>query len=151
MKKIPQKLNGFKGHIDIEQGMSNIVWSSLSEEAFETNWNDFLIKYGLEGNKWLQESKGLAAILYRAFNKAYAEMVQFKAKDKEGKTIITHEEGSLNEMNDLHSPTRVRPRGRPKKRLGSTLKKQIASASNKKKRKALAEVNVGDENSRTFE
>ncbi|MED6225461.1 hypothetical protein PIB30_093936 [Stylosanthes scabra] len=51
----------------------------------------------------------------------------------------------------LHSSTRVRPKGRPKKRLVSTLEKQIASASNKKKRKALVEVNVGDENSRTFE
>ncbi|MED6218388.1 hypothetical protein PIB30_026351 [Stylosanthes scabra] len=62
---------------------------------------------------------------------------------------VTHQEGSLDRMNDLHSPTRVRSRGRPRKRLGSTLEKEIASSSNKKKRKALSEVNV--ENSRPFD
>ncbi|MED6146890.1 hypothetical protein PIB30_038939 [Stylosanthes scabra] len=86
------------------------------------------------------ESIGLTAILYRAFDKAYVEIVEYKAKEKEGKTILTHEEGSLDEMNELQSPTRVRSRGCPKK-----------SASNKKKRKALSEVNAGDENSRLFE
>ncbi|MED6109506.1 hypothetical protein PIB30_034299 [Stylosanthes scabra] len=50
-----------------------------------------------------------------------------------------HEEPQLD---DLHSPTRVRSRGRPRKRLGSNLEKQIASSSNKNKRKALSEVNV---------
>ncbi|MED6107586.1 hypothetical protein PIB30_015335 [Stylosanthes scabra] len=50
-----------------------------------------------------------------------------------------HEEPQLD---DLHSPTRVRSRGRPRKMLGSNLEKQIASSSNKNKRKALSEVNV---------
>ncbi|MED6191120.1 hypothetical protein PIB30_113056, partial [Stylosanthes scabra] len=53
MKKIPQKLNGFKGHIEIEQEMSNVVWSSHSIYMFETNWKEFITKHDLSGNKWL--------------------------------------------------------------------------------------------------
>ncbi|RYQ89919.1 hypothetical protein Ahy_B09g096317 isoform F [Arachis hypogaea] len=30
MKKIPSKLNGYKGHIDIEQEMSHVVWNSYT-------------------------------------------------------------------------------------------------------------------------
>ncbi|KAL4394711.1 hypothetical protein AHAS_Ahas02G0179300 [Arachis hypogaea] len=55
MKKIPRKLNGYKGHIDIEQEMSHVVWNSYTKDAFDRNWNDFLTKYGLGGKKWLSE------------------------------------------------------------------------------------------------
>ncbi|XP_015964844.1 protein FAR-RED IMPAIRED RESPONSE 1-like [Arachis duranensis] len=55
MKKIPRKINGYKGHIDIEQEMSHVVWNSYTKDAFDRNWNDFLTKYGLGGNKWLSE------------------------------------------------------------------------------------------------
>ncbi|XP_025625210.1 protein FAR1-RELATED SEQUENCE 6-like [Arachis hypogaea] len=55
MKKIPSKLNGYKGHIDIKQEMSHVVWNSYTKDAFDRNWNDFLTKYGLGGNKWLSE------------------------------------------------------------------------------------------------
>ncbi|MED6125533.1 hypothetical protein PIB30_069363 [Stylosanthes scabra] len=95
------------------------------------------------------ESKGLVAILHCAYDKVYDEKVDFKAKEKEVKTVVTQQEDSLDGMNDLHSPTHGRSRGRPRKRLGSTLEKQMASSSNKKKRKALSEVNV--ENSRQFD
>ncbi|RYR09656.1 hypothetical protein Ahy_B05g078035 isoform F [Arachis hypogaea] len=53
MKKIPSKLNSYKGHIDIEQEMSRVVWNSYTKDEFDKNWNDFLTKYGLGGNKWL--------------------------------------------------------------------------------------------------
>ncbi|XP_020989639.1 protein FAR1-RELATED SEQUENCE 5-like [Arachis duranensis] len=53
MKKIPSKLNGYKGHNKIEQEMSHVVWNSYTKEAFDRNWIDFLRKYGLGGNKWL--------------------------------------------------------------------------------------------------
>ncbi|XP_015954656.1 protein FAR1-RELATED SEQUENCE 4-like [Arachis duranensis] len=53
MKKIPSKLNGYKGHNEIEQEMSHIVWNSYTKEAFGRNWIDFIGKYGLRGNKWL--------------------------------------------------------------------------------------------------
>ncbi|RYR00605.1 hypothetical protein Ahy_B07g088725 [Arachis hypogaea] len=53
MKKIPSKLNGYKGHADIEQEMSQVVWNSHSKDSFDRNWNDFLLNFGLGDNKWL--------------------------------------------------------------------------------------------------
>ncbi|RYR58416.1 hypothetical protein Ahy_A05g024181 [Arachis hypogaea] len=53
MKKILSKLNGYKGHAEIEQEMSQVVWNSHSKDSFDRNWNDFLLKYGLVDNKWL--------------------------------------------------------------------------------------------------
>ncbi|RYQ88188.1 hypothetical protein Ahy_B09g095536 isoform C [Arachis hypogaea] len=53
MKKIPSKLNGYKGHADIEQEMSQVVWNSHSKDSFDRNWNDFLLNFGLADNKWL--------------------------------------------------------------------------------------------------
>ncbi|XP_072084579.1 protein FAR1-RELATED SEQUENCE 5-like [Arachis hypogaea] len=40
MKKIPSKLNGYKGHNEIEQDMSHVVWNSNTKEAFDRNWID---------------------------------------------------------------------------------------------------------------
>ncbi|RYQ96742.1 hypothetical protein Ahy_B08g092611 [Arachis hypogaea] len=53
MKKIPSKLNGYKGHVDIEQEMSQVVWNSHSKDSFDRNWNDFLLNFGLVDTKWL--------------------------------------------------------------------------------------------------
>nr|XP_025635474.1 protein FAR-RED IMPAIRED RESPONSE 1-like [Arachis hypogaea] len=55
MKKIPNKLNDYKRHKKIEQEMSHVVWNSFTKDAFDRNWNDFLTKYDLGGNKWLSE------------------------------------------------------------------------------------------------
>ncbi|RYR18655.1 hypothetical protein Ahy_B03g063275 [Arachis hypogaea] len=55
MKKIPRKLNGYKGHADIEQEMSQVVWNSHSKDSFDRNWNDFLLNFGLADNKWLSD------------------------------------------------------------------------------------------------
>ncbi|RYR58276.1 hypothetical protein Ahy_A05g023933 isoform B [Arachis hypogaea] len=55
MKKISSKLNGYKGHLEIEQEMSHVVWNSQTKESFDRNWNDFMMKYGLVDNKWLSE------------------------------------------------------------------------------------------------
>ncbi|RYR03214.1 hypothetical protein Ahy_B06g082065 [Arachis hypogaea] len=55
MKKIPNKPNGYKGHKEIEQEMSHVVWNLYTKNAFDRNWNDSLTKYGLGGNKWLSE------------------------------------------------------------------------------------------------
>ncbi|RYR26968.1 hypothetical protein Ahy_B02g061300 [Arachis hypogaea] len=35
--------------------MSHVVWNSLTKEGFGKNWNDFLTKYGVRGNKWLSD------------------------------------------------------------------------------------------------
>ncbi|RYR39380.1 hypothetical protein Ahy_A09g044893 [Arachis hypogaea] len=55
MKKIPSKLNGYKGHAKIEQEMSEVVWNSHSKDSFDRNWNDFLLNFGLMDNKWLSD------------------------------------------------------------------------------------------------
>ncbi|MED6169214.1 hypothetical protein PIB30_019508 [Stylosanthes scabra] len=90
----------------------------------------------------VEEASGfevLTAKYHLALDKLDAEMKEFKAKLKENPTII-HEDGSLNEINDLQSPPHVRSRGRPKKRLGSNTEKKIASASKRKKRRAVSEI-----------
>ncbi|RYR26891.1 hypothetical protein Ahy_B02g061197 [Arachis hypogaea] len=33
--------------------MSHVVWNLFIKDAFDRNWNDFLTKFGLRGNKWL--------------------------------------------------------------------------------------------------
>ncbi|RYQ86707.1 hypothetical protein Ahy_B10g106345 [Arachis hypogaea] len=53
VRNIPSKLNGYKGHADIEQEMSQVVWNSHSKDSFNRNWNDFLLNFGLGDNKWL--------------------------------------------------------------------------------------------------
>ncbi|RYR54151.1 hypothetical protein Ahy_A06g029403 [Arachis hypogaea] len=35
--------------------MSHVVWNSFTKDTFDKNWNDFITKYGLGGNKWLLE------------------------------------------------------------------------------------------------
>ncbi|MED6175776.1 hypothetical protein PIB30_081491 [Stylosanthes scabra] len=74
----------------------------------------------------------LTSMVHRAYDKLEDEIKQYKEANSR-QAIITHEDGSLSEINDLRSPTHVRSRGRPKKRLGSNLEKQIASNSKKKK------------------
>ncbi|XP_072071126.1 protein FAR-RED ELONGATED HYPOCOTYL 3-like [Arachis hypogaea] len=55
MKKIPSKLNRYKGHAEIEQEMGQVVWNSHSKDSFDRNWNDFLLNFGLVDNKWLSD------------------------------------------------------------------------------------------------
>ncbi|RYR20437.1 hypothetical protein Ahy_B03g065554 [Arachis hypogaea] len=69
--KIPSKLNGYKGHADIEQEMSQVVWNSHSKDSFDRNWNDFLLKYGLVDNKWLSDLYEDRHILLIQFVKQY--------------------------------------------------------------------------------
>ncbi|RYR19242.1 hypothetical protein Ahy_B03g063969 [Arachis hypogaea] len=173
--------------------MSHVVWNSYTKDAFDRNWNDFLTKYGLEGNKWLSgfttykvikqvanstfnkfiitydavsreskninrrhthikssqdeplleprskrfdklvfrshnicefasESEELTEILHRTFDKVMAEMQEYQERSKE-KSLLSHEEATLSDVNDLQSPPRVKTRGRPKNRLGSNLEK----------------------------
>ncbi|MED6138455.1 hypothetical protein PIB30_074346 [Stylosanthes scabra] len=76
----------------------------------------------------------LTSMVHCAYDKLEAEIKEYKEANNR-QAIITHENGSLNEMNDLRSPMRVRSRGRPKKRLGSNMEKHIASNTKKKKTK----------------
>ncbi|RYR03335.1 hypothetical protein Ahy_B06g082218 [Arachis hypogaea] len=144
--------------------MSHVVWNSFTKEAFDRNWNDFLMKYGIGDNKWLSvnkvapryilerwsknikrrhthfksnhdelvleprsrrfdylvfwsqnvcefasESEELTVILHRVYDNAMAEMQEYKAKSKE-KCSLSHEDTSLENINELQSPPRVRIR-----------------------------------------
>ncbi|MED6223182.1 hypothetical protein PIB30_071488 [Stylosanthes scabra] len=64
----------------------------------------------------------LTRMVHRAYDKLEADMKEYKAKS-DVQSILTHEDGSLSEMNDLQTPTCVRSRGRRKKRLGSIMEK----------------------------
>ncbi|RYR25239.1 hypothetical protein Ahy_B02g058904 [Arachis hypogaea] len=73
--------------------------------------------------EFVSESEELTKILHRSFDKVMAEMEEYQRRRK-GKSLLTHEEATLSNVNDLQSPLRVKTRGRPKNRLGSKLKKK---------------------------
>ncbi|RYR31472.1 hypothetical protein Ahy_B01g056269 isoform B [Arachis hypogaea] len=81
----------------------------------------------------------LTAILHRVYDNAMTEMQEYKAKSK-GKYSLSHHDASLEDINELQSPPRIRVRGRPNNRLGPNTEKQIAHAS--KKKKDLTELNL---------
>ncbi|RYR39418.1 hypothetical protein Ahy_A09g044948 [Arachis hypogaea] len=91
--------------------------------------------------KFVSESEELTAILHRAYDNVVVEMQELKAKRK-GTYSLSHKDANLESVNELHSPPKMRTRGRPKNRLGSKLDKQIVNASEKKKTKALSELNL---------
>ncbi|QHO06738.1 Protein FAR-RED ELONGATED HYPOCOTYL [Arachis hypogaea] len=73
--------------------------------------------------EFASESEELTGILHRAFDKVMAEMEEYQEISK-GKSLLTYEEATLSNVNDLQSPPRVKTRGRPKNRLGSNLEKR---------------------------
>ncbi|RYR49798.1 hypothetical protein Ahy_A07g036315 isoform A [Arachis hypogaea] len=81
---------------------------------------------------WLFESEELTGILYRAFDNIMAEI----------KSLLSHEDATLSDVNELQSPPRVRTRGHPNNRLGSNMEKKIANATKKKKKPSLSELNL---------
>ncbi|RYR65581.1 hypothetical protein Ahy_A03g011520 [Arachis hypogaea] len=89
------------------------------------------------------ESEKLTRILHRAIDKVMAEMEEYQGRSK-GKSLLTHEEATLSNVNDLQSPPRVKTRGRPKNRLGSNLEKKISNAMKKTKKTAPSELNLLD-------
>ncbi|QHN95653.1 Protein FAR-RED ELONGATED HYPOCOTYL [Arachis hypogaea] len=93
--------------------------------------------------EFASESKKLTRILHRAFDKVMKEMEEYQERSK-GKSLLTHEEVTLSNMNDLQSPPRVKTRGWPKNRLGSNLEKKISNAMKKKKKTAPSELNLLD-------
>ncbi|RYR67399.1 hypothetical protein Ahy_A03g013742 [Arachis hypogaea] len=69
------------------------------------------------------ESKELTGILHRVFDNVMAEMQEYQARSK-GKSLFSHKEATLSDVNDLQSLPHVRTRGRSKNRQGSNLKKR---------------------------
>ncbi|RYQ97238.1 hypothetical protein Ahy_B08g093260 [Arachis hypogaea] len=88
--------------------------------------------------EFASKSEELTEILHRAFDKVMAEMEEYQERSK-GKSLLTHEEATLSNVNDLQSPPRVKTRGRPKNILGSNLEKKISNAMKKKKKTAPSE------------
>ncbi|RYQ82220.1 hypothetical protein Ahy_B10g100812 [Arachis hypogaea] len=91
--------------------------------------------------EFASESEELTRILHRAFDKVMAEMEEYQGRSKR-KSLLTHEEETLSNVNDLQSPPRVKIRGRPKNILGSNLEKKISNAMKKKKKTAPSEVKL---------
>ncbi|XP_062028466.1 protein FAR1-RELATED SEQUENCE 5-like [Rosa rugosa] len=54
MKKIPEKLKGYKEKYEsIKFSFQNIVYDSLNCDEFEDRWKVFVEKYNLQNNEWL--------------------------------------------------------------------------------------------------
>ncbi|RYR56797.1 hypothetical protein Ahy_A05g022497 [Arachis hypogaea] len=55
--------------------MSHVIWNSFTKDAFDRNWNDFLTKYGVGGNKWLTAIKAQFQHVYthEKFRKVQAQ------------------------------------------------------------------------------
>ncbi|RYQ83165.1 hypothetical protein Ahy_B10g101790 [Arachis hypogaea] len=96
--------------------------------------------------EFASESEEFTGILHRAFDKVMTEMEEYQERSK-GKSLLTHEEATLSNVNDLQSPLRVKTRGRPKNRLESNLEKKISNAMKKKKKTAPSELNLLDSGS----
>ncbi|QHO23063.1 Protein FAR-RED IMPAIRED RESPONSE [Arachis hypogaea] len=76
-----------------------------------------------------------------------AEMEEYQERSKGKSLLITHEEATLSNVNDLQNLPRVKTRGWPKNRLGSNLEKKISNAMKKKKKTAPSELNLLDSGS----
>ena len=53
MKKIPEKLRGYKQYESIKYAMKNAVYNSLTPDEFERSWSWFTEKFNIQGNDWL--------------------------------------------------------------------------------------------------
>ncbi|MED6147139.1 hypothetical protein PIB30_041243 [Stylosanthes scabra] len=137
MKKVPQKLNGSKGHNVIQHEMSEIVWSSHSKDVVEERWVSFISKHG-RAKVHCEDASGsdvLTAMVHSAYDKLEADMKEYK-RNSEVECIVKHDDGSVKLLAKLQTPKPIRSRGRPKKRLGSALDKKIANKKKKKEKKS---------------
>ena len=53
MKKIPEKLSGYKQYDQIKYILGNIVYDSLTVDDFERSWYKMIEKFELHTNGWL--------------------------------------------------------------------------------------------------
>ncbi|XP_057959186.1 protein FAR1-RELATED SEQUENCE 6-like [Malania oleifera] len=53
MKKIPEKLRGYSEYEALKYDMQNVVYDTLTKEAFESSWGCFIQKFNLQDNAWL--------------------------------------------------------------------------------------------------
>ncbi|RYQ89923.1 hypothetical protein Ahy_B09g096317 isoform D [Arachis hypogaea] len=100
------------------------------DTTYNTNRYNLVLGFFIGVNH--HESEEFTRILHQAFDKIMTEMEEYQERRK-GKSLLTHEEATLSNVNDLQNPPRIKTRGRPKNRLGSNLKKKISNAMKKKK------------------
>ncbi|XP_057996549.1 protein FAR-RED IMPAIRED RESPONSE 1-like [Hevea brasiliensis] len=55
LSKMSENFKGVEGFTKATNEFKALIFDSLTIETFETNWNDFLTKYGLENNEWLMK------------------------------------------------------------------------------------------------
>ncbi|KAK1588204.1 hypothetical protein Q3G72_020919 [Acer saccharum] len=53
MKKLPEKLRGYKEYEQIKFTLKNIVYNSITPEEFEERWTMFLKNFHVSNNEWL--------------------------------------------------------------------------------------------------
>ncbi|KAL4389805.1 hypothetical protein AHAS_Ahas03G0081800 [Arachis hypogaea] len=91
--------------------------------------------------EFTSEFEELTEILYQTFDNVMVEMQEYQVKSK-GNCSLSHENATLNDINDLQNPLRVRTKGHPKNRLELNLEKRIINASKKKKKSVINEVTL---------
>ena len=53
MKKLPEKLRGYKEYETIKFKLQNVMYDSFTREEFEERWNQFVDVHNLHDNAWL--------------------------------------------------------------------------------------------------
>ncbi|XP_058008148.1 protein FAR-RED IMPAIRED RESPONSE 1-like [Hevea brasiliensis] len=53
--KVPEKFKGVTDYDSACLEFKAVIYDSLTIEMFERNWNEFVVKYGLERNEWLSK------------------------------------------------------------------------------------------------
>ncbi|XP_042448102.1 protein FAR1-RELATED SEQUENCE 6-like [Zingiber officinale] len=54
MKKLPEKLKGYKSYEEMKKIMQNAVYDSFTKEEFEESWSKFIERFNLYDNAWLK-------------------------------------------------------------------------------------------------
>ncbi|XP_016205085.1 protein FAR1-RELATED SEQUENCE 5-like [Arachis ipaensis] len=96
-KKILEKFKRHKRYEELQSDLNNIVWESISEDDFQNQWEDFLIEYDPEDNKWLSDiyeerHRWVPIFLDNFF---WAEQQEREADVEDYKSIIPYATNSL--------------------------------------------------------
>ncbi|KAF2305111.1 hypothetical protein GH714_001856 [Hevea brasiliensis] len=54
--KVPEKFKGVTDYDSACLEFKAVIYDSLTIEMFERNWNEFVVKHGLERNEWLSKT-----------------------------------------------------------------------------------------------
>lgn len=54
MKKLPERLRGYKHYEEKKQALHNVIYDSLTKKEFEENWQELMNDLNLSDNPWLR-------------------------------------------------------------------------------------------------